>query len=126
MSSLQIHRANKVEIKEEEFYDNSLSSIIMFQSRSNTLRLNWRLAKEGGSAECTICREEEETLLHFIRDCKALEGIRRENQAVSTKPINQILLFDKVTSSNARVHRKYIEKLWIRRRQIMERMREDN
>ena len=67
MSSMQKYRINKENIKEEQFYDNSLASILMFRCRSNTLRLGWRIEKEGGSARCVMCGEENADLFSRLR-----------------------------------------------------------
>ena len=40
-TTLQLYR-NKVSIGDEEIYFNRLGAVILFQCRTNTLRLKWR------------------------------------------------------------------------------------
>lgn len=77
-TSLKIYEREKVEIREENVYDNRPSSIILFRARTNTLPLNDRNRHGNGSMECKLCGSEREDLKHFLMDCRELENCRRK------------------------------------------------
>ena len=121
MRSLEVYR-NKQQMEEEKFYDNSFSSVLLFRCRSNTLKLGWRLEKEGGSPDCKLCGEERETLTHFFMECPSLQGIREANLEVSSLRMDQILLFKSEQTRKVKpwMNMRYIEKLWSKRKELME------
>lgn len=65
-------------------------------------------------------------MMHFIVDCPRLEEARMEDPEIRRKPINKILLFEKEEMDNARNHMKYIERLWIRRKLLLDRITLEN
>ena len=64
-STLQLYR-HKIGIGDEGIYSNRYGSVLLFNCRTNTLRLGWRQRFVGGAVECPICRAGEETLAHFV------------------------------------------------------------
>ena len=66
--SLALYRSWKSEIKEEEVYDNTFSSILLFRARTNTLGLNKKNRHQGGNVNCPFCGVEEDAN-HFILHC---------------------------------------------------------
>ena len=58
--------SNKMNIGDEEIYYNRLGTVILFQCRTNTLRLKWRQGFNVGAMDCPLCRAVEETVAHFI------------------------------------------------------------
>ena len=42
-----------------------------------TLKLRRRQGFEGGAVDCLLCGGEEETLRHFVVECRELQEIRR-------------------------------------------------
>ena len=42
--------------------NNILGALILFQCRTNTLRLKWRQGFAGGAMDCPLCGAEEETV----------------------------------------------------------------
>ena len=55
---------NKVSIGDEEIYCNRLGAVILFQCRTNTLRLKWRQGFVGRAVDCPLCGAVEETVAH--------------------------------------------------------------
>lgn len=65
---------------------------------------------------CEICEAgEEETLEHFVKECEALEGVRRKF-GVEGLPIETLLLFEGGEEEEAEKYKEYIEHLWSERR----------
>jgi len=60
-------------------YTNRWGSQLLFRARTNTLRLNWRARFWGGEVTCVMCGVVEETLEHFLIDCRELEHIRERH-----------------------------------------------
>ena len=56
-TTLQLYR-NKVSIRDEEIYCNRLGAVILFQCRTNTLRLKWRQGFVGGAVDCLLWRRQ--------------------------------------------------------------------
>ena len=76
-NSLVIYRKYKKEIKsEEEIYDNRPASEILYQARTNNLRLKDRNRFTGGDVGCDMCGAEMEDLEHFILWCPAYTEIK--------------------------------------------------
>ena len=74
--TLEIYRA-KNKIVEEGLYSNDSGSMNLFRCRTNTIKLNWRQRFQGGIVDCPVCESgAEETLRHFLKDCRGLGGIR--------------------------------------------------
>ena len=65
----------KGKIREEEIYDNTYASELLFVVRANSLDLN-DLKKHTGDTICDICRKEKEDLINFIVGCKEFEDRR--------------------------------------------------
>ena len=75
-STSQLYR-HKIGIGDEGIYSNRYGSVLLFQFRTNTLRLGWRQCFVGGAVECLIYGVGEETVAHFVTECEALDGVRR-------------------------------------------------
>lgn len=57
-SSLQIYRTYKSNIhSEQELYDNSPASIILYKARTNNLNLNIRQRFQNENTSCVMCGE---------------------------------------------------------------------
>ena len=70
--SLRIYRTWREEIGgQEEVYDNSEKSVILFKCRTNNMDLRDRKRFNNGSTECIMCGDELEDLSHFILHCPA-------------------------------------------------------
>ena len=66
-STLSLYSSLKTEIRHEEhIYDNSEASRILFEARTNWLRLGWREEFKGNSTSCPLCQHRKEDLLHFL------------------------------------------------------------
>ena len=51
--------------------------VLLFQCRTNTMKLRWRQGFEGAAVDCLLCVGEEETLRHFVVESRELREIRR-------------------------------------------------
>ena len=63
--TLQLY-SNNMSIWDEEIYCNRLGEVILFQCRTNTLRLKWRQDFVGRAMDCPQCGAVEETVAHFV------------------------------------------------------------
>ena len=68
----------KNNITEEEFYDNTEKSILLFKATTNTLKLRDWYRHLGENTECQICRNGEENLEHFLIECISLSQVREK------------------------------------------------
>ena len=77
-TTLQLYR-NKVSIGDEEIYCNRLGAVILFQCRTNTLRLKWRQGFVGGVVDCPLatvwsCGGDSGAFCHRVRGAGGGEG----------------------------------------------------
>ena len=84
-STLAIYNRFKTSIKEEnEIYDNTEESKLLFKARTNTLNLKWRDRfrpnSEVQDRNCPMCLQEEETLEHFLLSCQSTSSIRDKHE----------------------------------------------
>jgi len=92
-SSLVVYGRYKYDIKQEEFYENTIESSLLFKARTNTLKLGWRASFEGKETDCKLCSGgKEETLEHFLMVCGRLMEVRREYKMLE-KDIGVVLVF---------------------------------
>ena len=116
-STTAIYRNEKTTIREEKIYENDEASTILFRARSNTLKLGWRQRFTGGDVGCKICnKNEEETLLHFIERCDALQDVRDRHE-MNNKKIEEVLLF--TGTLDARKSKDFLLDVWKKRKQVM-------
>ena len=121
-STISIYRNEKTSIREEKIYENDEASTILFRARSNTLQLEWRQRFTDGDVKCKICNEgEEETLLHFVEKCVALQDTR-ERHGMNNKKIEEVLLFS--GTLDARKSKAFLLDAWKKRKRIMKSMDE--
>jgi hypothetical protein len=118
-STLQLYRDHKHQIAEEKMYDNRYRSVLLYRCRTNTLKLGWRNRFTGGEVMCGLCREEVETLEHFIKKCGRLQGVRVRHQIEETTPLHNILLFGAMSDDCVRRFGTFVEDLWQTRGGIM-------
>ena len=88
-SSIPIYRQFKLQIKEEQIYRNDFRSVLLFQARSNTLRLNRDKRFINESTICDLCCIEEENMAHFILKCKKLDSSRNSTLIDKFKDMNE-------------------------------------
>ena len=113
MTTLESYRQFKTEIKQENFYDNTWESALLFRLRSNSLSLGWRKRFVGESTVCMSCElGTEETLLHFLVHCSCYDDLRIAYN-VGERTLPQILLFTE--GCEAENVKKLIGKMWRRR-----------
>ena len=116
-STLHLYKTYKTEIREESFYDNTHASSLMFQARSNTLRLAWRNRFQSGEIECKLCNNgQEEDLHHFVLGCEKLQNIRVEFN-VCDRSLADILLFTR--NLDPCMCKRFIGRIWQERKNIL-------
>ena len=81
------HNRTKRNIGGEGIYSNEYRSVLLFQFRTNTLKLRWRQGLEGEVVDCLMCGEEEETAKYFVMDCRELHEIRRRYGVYGTESL---------------------------------------
>ena len=108
-------------IGDEEIYCNRLGSVILFQCRTNTLRLKWRQGFVGGAVDCPLCGAVEETVAHFVTEYVVLEGVREQFGVTQEEVLEEILLFRGRTHEKAERSIALLEEMWRRRRREMDR-----
>ena len=77
MYTLRYYR-KKGGIGGEVCYDNSWGAVLLFRSRTDSLRLGWRERFLGGDVSCSSCGVLVETLEHFLVECETLRELRLE------------------------------------------------
>jgi len=114
--TLSLYRTFKEEIGEEQIYDNTFGSVLLFRARSNCLKLGWRYRFQGGGVECRVCGFEEETLNHFLVDCPGY-STERQKHNMDGVSIEEMLCFrgDRDVSSI----RLLLVEMWNRRQGII-------
>ena len=76
LTDRDIYKAFRKSVGGSWGYDNSFESDLLFQARSNTLRLNVRNRHGGGVVGCELCGDAREDLKHFLLDCPSLDYVR--------------------------------------------------
>jgi len=89
-----------------ESYTSGWGSRMLFRVRTNTVNLNWRARFWGGEVLCDICREEEESLEHFVLRCPGLEEVRRQ---FGFGNMEEVLCFGESNTDNVE---RFLERLW--------------
>ena len=82
--SLQLYRKSKQVVQEDTVYDNTPASVILFQARSNTLRLEDRKRHTGEETLCCLCQKESENLAHFVLKCEKKTEWNKRNYPPTT------------------------------------------
>ena len=89
----------------------------LFRYRTNTLKLNWRQVPVR-DVDCSLCEAgAEETLRHFLKECRGLGGIREIHGVREEDEIKELLLFCNWDKKKIRERKKYLEDLWRERTQ---------
>ena len=98
------------------------SPVLLFQCRTNTLKLRWRQGFEGGAVDCLLCGAEEKNVKHFVVECCELQEIRRQYGVYGTEALKEVLLF--IEKNEAKVDRckKMLEEIWRMRRRRIEQL----
>ena len=127
-TSLRFYIQEKKEIHYDLCYRNNKNSMFYARARINALKLEEHKGRgiEGYDKTCKLCKEEDEDLVHFISNCKKLEGVR-----------NYELLDKNINNSEERMRKflyrdnrcwevgKMIKDLWDQRRKILKEMEKE-
>ena len=93
-TTLELYRS-KENVGNKGIYSNEYGSVygsvLLFQCRTNTLKLRWRQGFEGGAVYCLLCGGEEETVRHFVVECRELQEIRRRYGVHGTEALEEVL-----------------------------------
>ena len=90
--------------------------------RTNTLKLKWRQGFEGGAVDCLLCGGEEETVRHFVVECRELQEIRRRYGVYGTEALEEVLLFMEKNDEKLDRCKKMLEEMWRKRRRRIEQL----
>ena len=116
-STLNMYFMNKKEIKEENIYDNTFKSRLLFRCRTNSLQLNWRKRFNGGEEKCEVCLQgESETLQHFLLYCEGLKDIRTKYTITTDTTLEKVLLFNPESEEEIEKYSLYVDELWKERK----------
>ena len=78
-TTLKLYGKFKENVAQENYFDKTYESSLLFRARSDALDLGWRKVYQGQEGICKLCDGMEcETLEHFVLKYKALEEIRQE------------------------------------------------
>ena len=127
--SMRYYIKEKKEIHYDLCYRNNNCSMFYARARINALKLEEHRGRgiEGYNKTCKMCREENEDLVHFISNCKALEKTR-----------NYKLLDKYIRNPEERMRKllfrddrhweigKMIKNLWVERRKILKEIETKN
>ena len=102
---------------DEGIFSNEYGSVLLFQCRTNTLKLRWRQGFEGGAVDCLLCGEEEETTRHFVMECHELQEIRRYG-VYGTEALEEVLMFMEKNEETVNRCKMMLKEMWGMRRRI--------
>ena len=94
----------------------------LFQCRTNTMKLRWRKRFEGGAVDCLLCGGEEETVRHFVVECRELQEIRRQYGVNGTEALEEVLLFMEKNEEKVGGCKKMLVEIWRMRRRRIEQL----
>ena len=120
--SLRFYIKEKMEVKYDMCYRNSLSSSYYARARINSLKLEEQIGrgKENYNKNCKLCNEEEEDMVHFIVKCEKLELKRNYNlidkEIVDPEERMRVLLF---RNENRQEIGRMIKDIWETRGQLL-------
>ena len=90
-------------------YSNENSSVLLFQYRTNILKLRCRQGFEGGTVDCLLCGGEEKTVRHFVAECHELQEIRR--CVYGTEALEEVLMFREKSEAKVNRCKKMLEEM---------------
>ena len=115
LTDREVYKAFRKSVGGSWGYDNSIESDLLFQARSNTLKLNVWYRHTGGFTGCELCGAACEDLEHFLLDCPSLNWARDDGLLAGVRGmgtgIEKIggLLFNK---DKVRAVKAMLGKLW--------------
>ena len=116
-TTLELYRS-KGNLGDEGIYSHEYGSVLLFQCRTNTLKLRWRQGFEGGAVDCLLFGGEEDTLRHFVVGCHELQEIRRYG-VYGTETLEEVLMFMEKNEEKVNGCKKILKWMWrVRRRKI--------
>ena len=117
-TTLALHSQFWKEIIEKEISVINYNFVLLYKCRSNALKLDWRNRFVGGDARCRVCGTAKvETMEHFLLECGGLREVQ-EMSSMGEVPICELLLFGVRREENMDKYRRYIGRLWSKRKEI--------
>ena len=110
-------------MEEENCYDNSKNSELLFKARANVLGLEDLRRHYKENTDCKICNKgEKEDLGHFLLRCEKLEWRRDRRLFTEGEEVDRIgrLLFEKEKIEEVKI---MLGKMW-REREVIRKMNE--
>ncbi|XP_077531313.1 uncharacterized protein LOC144143430 [Haemaphysalis longicornis] len=108
-TSLEMYRAEKMNIRKENFYDNSQGSALLFEARAGCLRTKSFVGKYSqNDGVCVVCGKETETVRHIVLECEGIhpnlhEGNIGLSEALGFKGITEEVTFKTVEGTKRRL-----------------------
>ena len=126
-STLKYYAEGKTRIGYDFCYRNNLNSTYLARARTNSLKLEE--AKGRGNPfynkVCKICGQGEENIVHFLIECKALEGKRNYNLIdISIEDPREKMIKLLFSQEDYQETGKMIKRLWWRRNAILKYIQE--
>ena len=122
--TLRRYRNYKKCIEETPWLRNGFKYELLMRARADALPLNWRKF-HSESKTCSLCNAEDETLAHFLLDCKRLQTTRNRYTILQLPRIenveaiiNYILMFNEKEKPSEKAE--IILQLWLRRNSILQ------
>ena len=115
---LELYRSKR-NVGDEGIYSNKYGSVLLFQYRTNTLKLRWRQGFEGGAVDCLLCGGEGETVRHIVTECHELQEIRRRYGVYGTEAPKEVLMFIEKNEEKVDGCKEMLKEMWrMRKRRI--------
>ena len=124
-TTLTRYKNYKNNIEEIKWFKNGFKYSLMMKARADALKLNWRNHRDEANKICDLCKEQIETLEHFLIDCNKLQLIRNKF-SILQRPMNnnkesiisKLLLLD-FEDDNVNYYINILSQLWITRNNIL-------
>ena len=72
--------------------------------------------------DCMLCGGEEETVRHFVMECRELQEIRRRYGVCGTEALQEVLMFMEKGEEKVDRCKKMLEEMWRMRRRRIEQL----
>ena len=120
-TTLELHRSKR-NMGDEGIYSNEYALVLLFQCRTNTLKLRWRQSFEGGAVDCLLWGGWEETVRHLVMECGELQEIRMRYGVYGTEALEEVLMFMEKSEEKVDRCKNMLEEMWRMRRRRVEQL----
>ena len=122
-STLKYYVQGKNKIGYEFCYRNNLNSTFLARARINSLKLEEAKGRGNPNYDrtCKLCGEEEENIVHFLIDCKALEEERNYDIVDNSRANSEEKMIKLLFQTGRYQETGYmVKKLWQKRKKLLE------